>query len=177
MMSEQKVPRSVEQRIVFKFLFGENVPSAEIHHRLQQQYGEECLSRTCVFEWCKCFREGRESVEIEPQDRRPRTTVIERNTDLADALIRGNRHITIKELVAMLYISVGSVGDIVKNHLHCGKVNALWVPRTLMDMNKMVCMQAASRLVQQFEDECDAFLKSIVNTDETWVHYFNHDSQ
>ena len=40
-MSEQKVPRSVEQRIVIKFLVGENVPSAEIHHRLQQQYGEE----------------------------------------------------------------------------------------------------------------------------------------
>ena len=46
-MSEQKVPRSVQQRIVIKFL-GENVPSAEIHHRLQQQYGEECLSRTRV---------------------------------------------------------------------------------------------------------------------------------
>jgi len=30
---------------VIKFLVGENVPSAEIHHRLQQQYGEECLLR------------------------------------------------------------------------------------------------------------------------------------
>ena len=39
-MSEQKVRRSVEQRIVIKFLVGENVLSAEIHHRLQQQYGE-----------------------------------------------------------------------------------------------------------------------------------------
>jgi hypothetical protein len=39
---EQKVLRSVEQRIVIKFLVGENVPSAEIHHRLQQQYREEC---------------------------------------------------------------------------------------------------------------------------------------
>ena len=29
-MSEQKVPRSMEQRIVIKFLVGENVPSAEI---------------------------------------------------------------------------------------------------------------------------------------------------
>ena len=44
-MSEQKVPRSVKQRIVIKFLVGENVPSAEIHHRLKQQYGEECLLR------------------------------------------------------------------------------------------------------------------------------------
>ena len=32
-MSEQKVPWGVEQRIVIKFL-GENDPSAEIHHRL-----------------------------------------------------------------------------------------------------------------------------------------------
>ena len=66
-MSEQKVPRSVEQRIVIKFLVGENVLSTEIHHRLQQQYGEECLSRTRVFEWRKCFREGRERVENEPR--------------------------------------------------------------------------------------------------------------
>ena len=71
MMSEQKVPQSVEQRIVIKFLVRENVPSAEIHHRLQQQYGEECLSQTRVFEWCKCFSEGRERVENEPHDSRP----------------------------------------------------------------------------------------------------------
>jgi hypothetical protein len=36
-MSEQKVPRRVEKRIVIKFLVVENVPSSEIHHRLQQQ--------------------------------------------------------------------------------------------------------------------------------------------
>ena len=51
-MSEKKVPRNVEQRIVIKFLVGENVPSAEIHHRLQQQYGEESLRRF-VFGICR----------------------------------------------------------------------------------------------------------------------------
>ena len=122
-MSEQKVPRSMEQLILIKFL-GENVPSAEIHHRLQQQYGEECLSRTCVFEWYKCFREGRERVENEPHDHQPRTAITEPNIDRADMLIRENRCITIKELGAMLSISVGSVEDIVKYHLHYRKVNA-----------------------------------------------------
>ena len=48
-MSEQKVPRSVEQRILIKFLVGENVPSAEIHHRLQQQYGEEVSPTETLF--------------------------------------------------------------------------------------------------------------------------------
>ena len=51
-MSEQKVPRRVGQRIVIKFLVGENVPSAEIHHRLQQQYGEECLHRRHSSPYC-----------------------------------------------------------------------------------------------------------------------------
>ena len=60
MMSEQKVPRSVEQRIVIKLLVGENVPSAEIHHRLQQQYGEECLRRRPTAPLSDCDVEGKE---------------------------------------------------------------------------------------------------------------------
>ncbi|PNF32707.1 hypothetical protein B7P43_G11596 [Cryptotermes secundus] len=123
----------MEKRIVIKFLIGENVLSAEIHHRLQQQYGEECLSQTRVFEWCKCFREGREHVENEPHDCWPRTSVTKPNIDCADALIRENRCITIMELGAMLSISVGSVEDIMKYHLHYCKGNARWVPCTLTD--------------------------------------------
>jgi len=120
---------------------------------------------------------GRERVENEPHDRRPRTSVTEPNIDRADALIRENRRITIKVLGAMLFIRVCSVEDIVKYHLHYRKVNARWVPRTLTDVNKMVRVLAASRLLQQFEDEGDAFLKSVVTTDETWVHYFIPESQ
>jgi len=116
-------------------------------------------------------------MENEPHNRRPRTSVTEPNIDRADALICENRCITIKELGAMLSISVGSVEDIVKYHLHYRKVNARRVPHTLTDMNKMVRMQAASRLLQQFEDEGDAFFKSMVTTDETWVHYFTAESQ
>jgi hypothetical protein len=54
----------------------------------------------------------------------------------------------------MLSISVGSVEDM-KNHLHYQKVNARWVLHTLTDINKMVHVQAASRLLQQFKDEGD----------------------
>jgi hypothetical protein len=106
--------------------------------------GEECLSWTCVFEWCKCFREGREHMENEPHDRRPRSSVTEPNTDCADVLLRENRCIPIKELGGMLSISVGSVEDIVKksisagsvedivkNHLHYCKVNA-WAVVTVV---------------------------------------------
>ena len=111
-------------------------------------------------------------MENEPHDFRSRTSVTERNIDRADVSIRENRRITTKERGAMLSIGVGSGEDIVKN-LHYVKVNARWVTRTLTDVNKMLRMQAAIRLLQQFEDEGDSFFKSIVTTDETWVHYFN----
>lgn len=123
-MSEQKVPWSVEQRIVIKFLVGENVQPSEILQRLKQQYGEECLSRTRVFEWCKTFKEGRKRMENESHDRRPRTSVTPTNIDRVNAVIRENRRITIKELVSMFSISVGSVENIMKNHLKYRKMNA-----------------------------------------------------
>lgn len=41
----------------------------------------------------------------------------------------------------------------------------------------MMRMQAASSLLRRFENEGDAFLKSIVTTDEMWVHHFIPESQ
>ena len=65
-------------------------------------HGPVCLSSVSS-------SERAQSVENEPHDRRLRTSVTERNIDCADALIRENRRSTIKELEAMLSISLGSV--------------------------------------------------------------------
>ncbi|GBM73025.1 hypothetical protein AVEN_66236-1 [Araneus ventricosus] len=81
-MSEQKVPRSVEQHIVIKFLVRDNTLLSEIHHRLQQQYREEYLSQTRVFENCEFFREGKERVENESLSRRLRTSITQPNNRL-----------------------------------------------------------------------------------------------
>ena len=94
--------------------------------------GKSVSHLTRVFEWCKCFREGRERVESEPRDRRPRTSVTEPNIDRADALIRENRRIAIKELGAMLSISVGSVEDICLRR-HCENSVRNWF-RLRVDM-------------------------------------------
>jgi len=47
-MSEQEVSRSEEQRIVIKFLVGENVPSAEIHQTPTTVWGRVSLTDPCV---------------------------------------------------------------------------------------------------------------------------------
>jgi hypothetical protein len=49
----------MEQRVVMKFLVNEGVKPTDIYRRLQAQYGDETLSRSKTFEWCKHFKDGR----------------------------------------------------------------------------------------------------------------------
>ncbi|KAJ8935093.1 hypothetical protein NQ318_005715 [Aromia moschata] len=57
----------------------QGVRPSEILTRLQAQFGDETLSKTQVYEWHKRFSAGRERVENEPHDQRPRTSITQEN--------------------------------------------------------------------------------------------------
>jgi hypothetical protein len=86
-MSERQVPTAVAQRIIIRFLVGEDVKNTDIFVRLQKQFGSECLSRAGVFKWAKIFKDGHKTVENEPHDRRPRTSVTPDNIRRVEQLI------------------------------------------------------------------------------------------
>jgi hypothetical protein len=52
----------VEQRVSVKFLAKLGQSATETYSLLMEVYGEECLSRTQVFEWFKGFKDGRGEV-------------------------------------------------------------------------------------------------------------------
>jgi hypothetical protein len=52
----------MEQTAAIKFCVKLNRKATEMFEMLKSSYGEECLSRTSVFEWHKCFKEVRESL-------------------------------------------------------------------------------------------------------------------
>ena len=72
-MSEQKVSVSMEQGIIIKFLTIEGVQPSKILQRLEKQFGEACLYRTRVLEWCKTLREGRERERERERERKEHT--------------------------------------------------------------------------------------------------------
>jgi transposase len=53
----------MEQRAAIKFCVKLNTAATETFEMLKRAYGEECSSRTSVFEWHKRFKEGRESLQ------------------------------------------------------------------------------------------------------------------
>ena len=123
-LSEAKVHVSMEQRIMIQFLNKEGCKPSEICSRLKKQYGEKTLSNVRVYKWSSAFKKGRETVENEPHERRPRTSITGEIRDRVDALIRENRRITVRELSEILNINDGSVKTIIKQHLQYSKVCA-----------------------------------------------------
>lgn len=105
-MSKRQVPTAVAQRIVVRFLVSEGVKNTEIFLRLRNQFGSECLSRAAVFKWVKAFKNGRETVENEPHDRRPRTSIIPGNIRWVEQLILEDRGMSVRDISAELGISI-----------------------------------------------------------------------
>jgi len=94
-MSERQVPTAVAQRIIIRFLVGEDVKNTDIFVRLQKQFGSECLSRAAVFKWAKAFKDGRKTVKNEPHDRRPRTSVTPDKIRRVEQLILEDRRMNV----------------------------------------------------------------------------------
>jgi hypothetical protein len=57
-MSEEQ-----DQRVCIRFCVKLGRNGAETLEMLQTAFSEECLSRACIFEWHKKFKEARDSVD------------------------------------------------------------------------------------------------------------------
>lgn len=121
-MSERQVPTAVARRIIIRFLVGEDVKNTDIFVHLQKQFGSECLSRVAVFKWSKAFKDGRKTVENEPHDRRPRTSVTPDNIHRVEQLILKYRRMNVRDISAKVSISISSVESIIHEHLQYCKI-------------------------------------------------------
>jgi len=52
----------VELCVKVKFCVKLGKSATETYDLLKKVYGDECLPRSQVFEWCKMFKEGREEI-------------------------------------------------------------------------------------------------------------------
>jgi transposase len=65
---------------------------------LKNAYGEECLSRTNVFEWRKRFQEGRESLQEDERKGRPSTSRAEELVEATQKCLAKDRTLSVRML-------------------------------------------------------------------------------
>ena len=76
-----------------------------------------------------------------------------------------------REIVAAIGISHGSVLSILKDHLGMKKLSAGWVPSLLTIDRKRNRMTTSIECLSLFNRNKDEFLFRFVTVDETWIHH------
>jgi len=90
------------RRTVVEFLVKEEIPSADIHHRLQRVYGDVYMGANCVRRWVKRFKDGNTSIQDWPRSGRPRTNSTEPNKKRVDEIIKEDRRVTLDAIATKL---------------------------------------------------------------------------
>jgi hypothetical protein len=78
-------------RGVIRFLFAEGVKPVEIIRGMQAQYGNNCLSRSKIYEWTDHFKKGRTSVCDEERSGRLSVSRTKNNIQAVGRMVRENR--------------------------------------------------------------------------------------
>jgi hypothetical protein len=83
--------------------------ATETFETLESAYGEECLSRTSVFEWHKRFKEGRQSLQDDERKGRPSTSRTEESAEVIQKCWGKIELLSVRMLEEMTGISGGTV--------------------------------------------------------------------
>jgi hypothetical protein len=125
--------------------------------------------------WCIKFDSGRVNVMDEQRSGCPCTSA-----DLVhdiDAAVQVDRLVSIAQLEIGFNLSLGTIWDIVHEHLGYRKVCSIWVPHQQTDEHKKTRMGSSLMLLQRYKEQGEAFLSRIVTGDETWVFHYTPQSK
>ena len=130
------------------------------------------MSQTQCYESFKRFKVGRVSVGEDPKPRRHSISTNDDHLDTVRAVIRGNHHLTVREVADEVSISIGSCHQIFTEKLQMRRVSAKFVPRLLTDGQKENRDKISQELLANANGN-ENFLKNIITGDETWVYGYD----
>ena len=111
-----------EQRVAIIFGFKAGLSVTETLVLVQKAYENEALNRSNVFRWYSRFRDGRELVEDDERDGRPKTTRTEVNVAAVADLVKNDRRLA-SRMIESLNIPKTSSSDSERRFVILDKTN------------------------------------------------------
>ena len=161
-----------EQRDNIKFLVKLKKSAKETFQLLTEAYGEDRMSRACMFEWHKQFSEGRETLRDDDRPGCPCTAVTDNNTEKVRDVIRKDRRLGVRAVADKVNLDRESVRQILREELNTRKVCTKMVPKVLSDEQKECRKELCLDLLLLTQNEPD-LLNSIITCDETWIFTYD----
>ena len=163
---------TVEQRINLKFLVRLGKTPTEALKLLQKDYGDDTMSRTCLFERRRRFKEGREEVEDGHRSGRPSISRPDENVERVKQKVRSDRRLTVRMTADELDMNSERVWKIITEDLGMKKICAKMVPRLLNKEQKELRVQVCQDILEQLEPEPN-LLKRVVTGDESLIFEYD----
>lgn len=167
---------NIEQRANIKFCFKIGKSFTETHQLMKQVYGDDCLSRTSVFEWYKRFKDGREDLNDDEHTGRPRETTTEENIKIVADFIKKEPKSSVRYMEMELNIPKTIIHRILTEHLGLTKVCARFVPHKLKEHEKALRIQHSKDIIKEAKKDKN-FVYSIVTGDETWCFQYDPETK
>lgn len=117
-----------EQRINIKFCVKNGKSATETLQMLQIAYGDDCLSRTQVFEWHRRFKEGREDVNDDEHPGRPCDAITEENIEKVRDFVKVYKKSSVRFMEMELGIAKTTIHRILTEKIGLRKLNSKFVP-------------------------------------------------
>ena len=125
------------------------------------------VSKQLVYKWHGRFSDG--WTDNAPRGRTPCKD--KKQTLAVKNVIETDHRKTVREVAASSGCSKSTAQRVLTADLGMSYVSARWVPRLLTEEEKATRVSASRRFLDRSRSD-PTFLDRIINTDETWVHYY-----
>lgn len=161
--------------ILVQFRLGTSV--SECLQTLQKALGDEAPSQTMVHKWFGRFRCGCLSLDDDPRQGRPKSTVTDTTVAAVRRLLDEDRRVTVRELEQNIGVSDSTIVTILHEHLGMRKVSARWVPHRLNPSQMQARVAFANLMLAQFDAGSSKLVDNILTGDETWVYFYDPETK
>ncbi|XP_015792251.1 uncharacterized protein LOC107368876 [Tetranychus urticae] len=164
---------TIEIRSVIKHLVVQQKKLSEIYQELVDTYGQDAHSYSVTKYWANEWKCGRETAANVPSLGRPMEIDYSTVTPIIKKQMQEDRRISISRLADEYNLSLTTLFRIIRNDIELKKLTTKWIPHVLSEANKAkrkACCEAALSL---YNKQPNAFLKSILTMDETWVYTYD----
>ena len=131
----------IEYRAVRKFFVREGLTPNEIHSKFIKAYGDSSPSFSTIKKWAAEFKRGRTSLEDDPHEGRPKSTLSPDIIEQVHDMVLDDRRMKVCEIAETIGISKERVRYIFYEELDMKKLCARWVPRWLTADQKRTRMK------------------------------------
>ena len=131
----------IKYRSVIKFFVKEGLTPKEIHSKFIKVYEVSSPSFSTIKKWAAEFKRGRNSLEDDPREGRPKSATTPEIIEQVYDMILDDRRMLVREIAETIGISKERVGYILHEELDMKKLCARWVPRLLTADQKRTRMK------------------------------------